>query len=412
MQKPASGPSPQQLEAYRREKLGTLYGRFFVAPGLRWPSEFNEDGVWQPLPPKKPAESIRLASEGAWLKKAIGAEFAFRAEQNSVTGPSSMAATASAYPNSDARNSEKEVPPLLASDVERLIRRLDIPFHLRRTLLAWWRCCTQPYGREIQMWKGVEDFAMAAKICPRTARYHLRHFERLQLIEVAKTRSGKRLVANTIRHTTTYRLRNETLRENRWPECNFCGHKHHSDQECGCDMGERRGSFYTKSGKRFSKVVKRTCRCKPQFHQPPTPIRPQRSSLPAQEPATAPSPATVAAPVPVAVRTPTESAQRFLEAKRGDLPGHSRNFRQLRASDGKELVAKILELQRGADSYKSAEGFWTKYPPGHANIRPPMSAENALTSACLTLRLPLDASREYAERCGIKFKAPEKEPSS
>lgn len=384
MQKPASGPSPQQLELYRREKLGPLYGRFFVAPGVRWPSEFSEDGVWQPLPPKKPGESIHLASEGAWLKKAIGAEVEFRAGVNRVTGPSSMAATASAYPNSDARNSEKEVPPLLASDVEKLIERLDIPFHLRRTLLAWWRCCTQPYGREIQMWKGVEDFARAAKICPRTARYHLRHFERLQLIEVAKTRSGKRLVANTIRHTTTYRLRNETLRENRWPACNFCGHKHRSDQECGCDMGERRGSFYTKSGKRFSKVVKRTCRCKPQFHQSPTPIRPQRSSPPAQEPAAAPSPATVAAPVPVAHRSSA-------------LKLGTRQFQKVRELRA-QLKARIADNLKGCHGKiptERGESLWVD--EDSPMFRLPMAPENAFIAACLSLQLSEREGRELLQ---------------
>lgn len=309
-------PHPAQLlrklDAHWKAKLGPLYGKFFVAPGVRWPSEFNAEGAWEPLPPKKPAESVRFAREEEGLKQVNGAELEFRAAPNSVTGPSLMAATALASHNSDGQNSEKERPLLLADDVKKLIGRLDIPHHLRRTLWVWWGICTQPHGREIRLWKGVDDFARAAQVCPRTARYHLRHFERMELIEVAVDSTGKKLVANTINRPTTYRLRNETLLRNRWPECRRCGHKHKSEHECGCNLPERVGSFYTKDGKRISKVVGRTCRCKPSPNDAPTPIRPQRSakhfsqhssessSLPAQEAARPQQQPVPAAPVPVA----------------------------------------------------------------------------------------------------------------
>jgi hypothetical protein len=309
-------PNPAQLlrkiDAHWKAKLGRLYGKYFVAPGVRWPSEFNGDGVWDPLPPKKPAASVRFVCEEEWLKTVNGAEFEFRAAPTIVTGPSLMAATAQVSHNSDGQNSEKEHPLLLAEDVEKLISRLDIPHHLRRTLSIWWAICTRPYGREIRLWKGVNDFAQAAQICPRTARYHLRHFERAGLIEIAVDSRGKRLVANTVNRPTTYRLRNETLLRNRWPECKRCGHEHRSEQECGCHLPERRGSFYTKDGRRISKVVGRVCRCKPPFHQTPTPIRPQRSphsihhSSPPPQEAAAPQPHTAPTVAPAATPARTK----------------------------------------------------------------------------------------------------------
>ena len=156
-----------------------------------------------------------------------------------------------------------------------------------------------------------------------------------------------------------------------------------------------------------------------------TPFRPtssySRHSSRTPEPAAPASNPTpqAAAPVPVAptespYRVPnvTEHAARFEEARRGGDPHRStqRKFRQLRTSDGKAVVAKILQLQKGVDGYKSAEGFWVKYPPGHPQIQAPQSPDSALIAACGELRLPLDASQHYAERCGIKFEGTNKGP--
>ena len=285
-----------------------------------------------------------------------------------------MATASTAYRNSDGAKSGKPSDFLSRADIAELLDAADFSHeaeayiirragrekgvrnyrrrHLVAALKGIWRAASSPYGTgEIQFYASVEGYAIEAGVSERALRYNLRELERIGVIEMI-------YAANTIRRPATYRLNVSALRRRRTYQ----------------DLKSSRPA--------------------------PTPFRPHNaqsraahhvSSPPAQEAAAAPSPASVAAPVAVAPRDHRDT----------------RRFRQLRASDGKDLVAKILELQKGTDSYKSAEGFWVKYPPGHPSIRPPLSAESALTSACLTLRLPEDASREYAERCGIKFKGPQ-----
>lgn len=265
-----------KLDAYRREKLGTLYGKFWVAPGVRWPSEFNADGAWKPLPPKKPAESVRFACEEERLKKASGAELAIPRRFERVASPLSMAATAPAYPNSEPRNSEKTRRYFSQEDLAELISYLPIKPNLQRSLLAWWKICTAPDGTEIRFLKPLKQQARAARICERTARYHRRALERLQIVEIAHA-------ANTIRRPATHRMKLETLVGRPWRYCPACGHRHQSESECGCQV---------KYGQN-----QRVCRCKPPLDHSATPIRPQREAKhfsrhsPQRVPRSSPAPA-------------------------------------------------------------------------------------------------------------------------
>lgn len=224
-------------------------------------------------------------------------------------------ATAQEYPNSDASQSGKNRDFLRREELPQLIARLDIPHTYRRSFATWWELCGSPDGRTIEFWKGQEEFARKAQICVRTARNHYRAFERFQLVEIAHK-------ANSKFRPPVYRVKNETLQRNRWPECKRCGHKHQSDQECGCDMGPRRGRFHTKEGVISKTIPHRICRCKPPRQAPVVPIRrPSRSShsspSPAQEPSSATSPATPASVREAPPVRGTRSEQRLQELRRG-----------------------------------------------------------------------------------------------
>jgi hypothetical protein len=284
MRKPASGPTLSQLDAYRRAKLGPLYGKFWVAPGMRSPSEFNAQGLWDPLPPKKPLESVRLAQEER-LKKAVGAEFQFRADSNGVTSSSQMAATQTAYNNSTSDPRANQRPAFDRDDLEKLLLCLPLKPSQRTFIFEWWRVCGKLFGREIRFFKALDDVAQAAGVCRRTARNYWRELEELRVVEVVKFPKGKQP-----RRTRTHRLLVEQLIQQQWPEgkCPICRHVHEQGEQCGCAIkyGERQ----------------RLCRCRA-LRRSVTPIRPKSSysrhssPAPAQEPAAQPTPVTAAAPV-------------------------------------------------------------------------------------------------------------------
>lgn len=305
-------------------------------------------------------------------------------------------ATAQEYPNSDASQSGKNAPFFSQKQLEQLIRRLEIPHYLRRTFEIWWRVCTAPDGREIQLFESLPTFARAAQICERTARNHFRKFERLELMEIAVRSDGKRLVANSIRKSATYRLKTETLARNHWPECKRCGHKHAASNECGCSMGERKGRFRTKGGGILRKIVSRTCRCKASMSAP-IPFRPSRSShsspSPAQERAASPTslPPATAAPVPAAAVQQRET---------------SRPPRRLTSREGPQLVAKVAELMRGYHGTVNTVSGLVHVDESHPKYRAPMSQEHALTAACMTLGIPYEAAMEHLKLCRWKFDEP------
>lgn len=284
-----------------------------------------------------------------------------------------------------------------------MLTRLDIPFYLQRTFVVWWKVCTAPFGREIRFFTSIPEFARAARVCERTARYHVRKFERLELIEIAKNSEGKLLKQNTERRRpVTYRLRTEVLVRNRWDKCTHCGHAHESGVECGCDMGERNGRFFAKDGRVVTKTVRRTCRCKP-LHPAimPTPIRPPRGNQtshrpspdrssperPSPTPAQEPSKALEApAPVPAAKGPP-------VSARESERPP-----RRLTSREGAKLVAKVAELMRGFTGFGSIQ----LQPGGRFGsqvYREPMSQEKALIAASMTLGIPHESAIAHLKLC-------------
>ena len=235
MRKSEFQPNPAQLlkkiDAQWKAKLGPLYGKFFVAPGVRWPSEFTEDGVWQSLPPKKPAESVRFAREEFSLKKAVGAELEFRADSN-VLATLPMAATASAYRNSDSLQSGKKRDFLSRQDISEMLDGADLSRaaeaviikregrqkghrnyrrrHLVAALKGIWRAASSPYGNngEILCYASIEGYAIEAGVSERALRYNLRELERIGILQLV-------YAANTIRRPATYRLNLSALRRRR-----------------------------------------------------------------------------------------------------------------------------------------------------------------------------------------------------
>ena len=387
---PPDNPAKElaRLDALRRAKLGPLYGKFWVAPGVRSPSEFNEQGLWEPLPPKKPPESVRFARDEERLKKTIGAESLVPRRLEACQEPPAMlASTASQYINSDSSASGK-----WPRDLVPWFQSSDLPDHLRTTVLAM----LERDRHGTQLWMCMTRLAVELGVCRRTAQRRVQRLTELKVLE-------KTIEANQypfpdtrpdyFRPSATYKAHPEAVAERpSWKDFEGMRPTHR----------RLKVKSATQHRRKKASVVS---------------ISPPTAPEPAA-PASTPTPQ-AAAPVPVAptespYRVPnvTEHAARFEEARRGGDPHRStqRKFRQLRTSDGKAVVSKILQLQKGVDGYKSAEGFWVKYPPGHPQIQAPQSPDSALIAACGELRLPLDASQHYAERCGIKFEGTNKGP--
>jgi len=366
-----------RLDALRRAKLGTLYGKFWVAPGVRSPSEFNDEGLWDPLPPKKPPESVRFASEEERLKKAVGAELTVPRRLQTIASPSQMAATASAYrkpPQSTSENSSVESPFELLPRAEASALHPRDRMVLVTLLKLGNRFAVK--GSPNQIFPSALTVAVELGIPTITVRRSIRRMnQKLKLLHLVHHENWID-EHGEIRRPRTYQVDEEKL-----PPPRMTLREHRA----------RRFRTRQQQKSRHSSTA-------------PEPAAPASTPTPQ-----------AAAPVPVApsksayhVPNATEHAARFEEVRRGGDAHRSteRKLRQLRASDGKRLVAKILQLHKGSDSYESAEGFQVQYPPGHPSIRPPMSMKNALIAACLEFGLPHDPAKEYAEQCGLKFDEP------
>jgi hypothetical protein len=285
-----------------------------------------------------------------------------------------MAATASAYPNSDARKSgnkcefpAKEIAALLAS-VDFSVRREAVLYnskqgrirgtrryrrdYLRSALLHMWKAAGSPGGNEVLLFCEVSTFAEAAGRCERAMRYILRELDgtndkNFRVIEQIKK-------ANTIRRPATYRLDVHALRR-------YC----------------RRG---------------------------PQSIASLPSSPPAQEPAVSSTPiAATAAPVPVAVPAP--------ELPRESHRSSSRKTRQLTSREGAKLVQKMVELMRGCEGHTEVGGYYVDYLRDPENpdprYRAPMTRDKALIAACMQFCIPEDSAREALKLAGWKLEDPE-----
>jgi hypothetical protein len=333
-----------KMDAEWRAKLGVLYGKFFVAPGVRWPSEFNHLGEWCPLPPKKPAASIHLAREDVLLEKASGAEFSVpRHLENVTNSPLMAAATASAYPNSTAQNSEKNAPLFTRERLENLFENCDLRPHHVNMLVAMWRAAGKPHGQTIFLFAAVEGYRIEARYrSRRTVQYNLRALEKLGAIELAHG-------ANTIRRPATYRLRVEAL----------------GKRQTYADIKNNRKS--------------------------PHSISQVSSPKPPQEHAS-PQPQMQASAAPVAV----------VESERG-----SRQPRRLTPREGPKLVAKMAELMRGHTRHCQLDGYSFNLQPDDYRYRAPMTQEKALVAACMNLGIAYEDALEHLKLCRWTFEESE-----
>jgi hypothetical protein len=321
------------LDALRRAKLGPLYGKFWVAPGVRSPSEFNEQGLWEPLPPKKPAESVRSAREEERLKKASGAEWEVPRRFESIASRSEMAATAAAYRNSEGSTSGKRSTFFTRESLQSLFENCDLRPHHANMIAAMWRAAGKPQGQEILLFAAVDGYRIEARYRSRRAvQYNLRALEAIGVIELAKG-------ANTIRRPATYRLRTDAL------------------------------------GKRQTYADAKNARKRPHSIS-------HSSPAPAQEPAAQPTPVTAAAPV-------REEGHRSSARHLG-----TRKFQRIREARA-ELVAKIAELMKGCHgAVRTNDGASLWVDEDSPLYRPPMSRENAFISACMSLQLTEREGRE------------------
>jgi hypothetical protein len=388
MKKSGFQQDPAQLlkktDAHWRAKLGPLYGKFFVAPGVRWPSEFNEQGLWEPLPPKKPAESVRFAREELRLKKVSGAELATPHRFERVT-PTVMAATASAYRNSDELQSAKKRDFLSREDISELIDGADFSRatdavvvrregrikgsrnyrrrHLVAALKGIWRAASNPFGKgELLCFASVEGYAIEAGVSERALRYNLRELERIGVLQMVAA-------ANTIRRPATYRLNLSALKRRR-----------------------------TYEQLKQSRPPRRA------LHSMHSSSPPAQEAAPPQPPAAAPV-AVASPPAPSTPKTGEEFADYFLGAMRGG------RARRLTPREGPKLVQTMVELMRGYTRHVQIDGLSFKLQPDDPRYRAPMSQENAAIAAAMQLGIPHESVIEHLKLC--QWKLPdETEPNS
>lgn len=221
--------------------------------------------------------------------------------------------------------------------------------HLNYALLKFWHASSQPCGRadRIFFFASVENYSKEAGKCERQTRYDLRKFENSLGVLTLHEK------ANSVRRPTTYRFNPHALRVR------------------------------------------------------PTPIRSKHSrplhSASATEaigkPITPP-------PEPMPVPTPTSSPTGW--AGYDSCRTTDRKRKELTSREGRELVAKLLELQKGHTRHTELDGYSFDLEPDDHRYRAPLSKEDALRVACLTLQFRLEPAKEYAEQCGWKFDEPEK----
>jgi len=78
--------------------------------------------------------------------------------------------------------------------------------------------------------------------------------------------------------------------------------------------------------------------------------------------------------------------------------------RKLTPREGPELVKEMTSLMRGCTMVVSQfSGLGQTLKPDDPGYRAPMSQENALIAACMTLGIPLESAREHLKLCCWKF---------
>jgi hypothetical protein len=361
MKIPAS-PSLSQLDAYRKAKLGTLYGKFWVAPGLRFPSEFNEQGLWEPLPPKKPAESVRFAREEVRLKKACGAELSIPRHSESVASPLPMAATASAYrkpPQSTSENIAGDSPFVLlekakASDLHPRDRMVLVTALEEGNRFAAVETTNEIFVATLTI--AVQLGSPSITVRRSIDRLEAKGIFVLRYPENWAIRDGR---GYQLRRPRTYQINAEKLS----PRMTLKEHRKKRFGELSARQKSRHSSASTSPASSHTTI-----------------------------PASAPAPQAAAATPP-----PTAAAAAVPQIPAGSR-AHDR-MRKLRL----ELVAKMTELMRGVDHVVGLDGLGIRVGPGDRRYRAPMSQEKALIAACMTLGISEDEAREQLKLCHWKF---------
>ncbi len=219
----------------RKAQLGNCYSLFYDENDLRRSFDW-EQFLEQPLPPKKPSESVHstfveksreVIGAKSWLKTSA-AQTQQSAPPLKVVRPLDMASTAAAYRKSDASSSAK-TRVLSREDVARLLAfadfstertaahprhstRLYYRDHLRATLIGMWEAAGEVHGNEILLFASIGKYSHASRKCERQIRYNLRVLETDGVLEKVFP-ANSRIRPGYFRHTTTYRLRIDRLRQ-------------------------------------------------------------------------------------------------------------------------------------------------------------------------------------------------------
>ena len=114
---------------------------------------------------------------------------------------------------------------------------------------------------------------------------------------------------------------------------------------------------------------------------------PRKPAQPSPPPPREPAPA---APMPRRDQPAAEHPHRSLDHR-----GTERKPRELRSHEAARLVAKMRELMTGTLGKVGVDKLWIEFAPNDHRYRAPMSQENALIAACMTLGLNPDEARNY-----------------
>jgi hypothetical protein len=218
------------ITARRKAQLGETYALFYDAAG-NWKAEAEIAS------PKKPARSVRFTPEK--FAQVVGMEDSRKTRSAGdladprrlkvVESPLDMGSTARAYRNPEASSSAKKPDIYSREEIARLLHLADFSReksakhphhsrrdyrrdHLRSTLIGMWRAAGEITGREILLFASVEGYSVEAGKCVRQTRYNLRALEESGVIELAYP-PNQRIRPGYFRHTATYRLRLDRLRQ-------------------------------------------------------------------------------------------------------------------------------------------------------------------------------------------------------
>lgn len=371
------------IVARRKAKLGSEYSRSYDANGNWIVADWTRQLV--ALPPKKPAQSVKL-----WCEKTNGARAVnSRADEMVLCGPRLLpmatASIAALYPNSDAPPSAK-TRGFNYEEMLAIVEFSGAPHSIRQGTLS----ALKARGR----WPN-ENGPATGVVC-------------ISLI-------GMQLHGVCCRSTARWRARRacalgywKQLRTaNSWSNCRKCGAERLTGK---CEKCGYVGRSKTPEGKANFEEF-----CRPymyeidieKFRSAPRPkeIRhfdartyaeykeaakrgehPNVTEFPRKPaaPAPPPHPPAPAAPLPGKKVAEHRSNQRS-----------SSSARKLTPREGPKLVNEMRRLMQGVKGFVGLDRLWIDYSPHDPRYREPMSKENALLAACMNLAIPEQSAREF-----------------